>query len=202
MNLTKICGFKRKKAQHIVELVLLAPFIMFFIGIVYQIAITIHTNYKFNASLYEAISFMALTNKINSTKEETLQNIEKYAKILLKERHTPYENSLKTELISTGDIDFIIGFYKYTSTFKIFNHLDNFNPQAYNYLTIIPVNSAILRKNSFEIPNTFFEDEFEAKPSSSLNESEDKNMQEPQFSNNSQNNAQDHNIEIPEVEFQ
>ncbi len=176
------------------ELALLAPFIMFFIGIVYQIAITIHTNYKFNASLYEAVSFISFTNKINSTAEETVENIEKYAKILLKERHAPYENSLEVKLTNTGDIDFLIGFYRYTSTFTIFNGLDNFNPQNYNYLTIIPINSAILRKNSFEIPDAFFEDDCKIESN--------QNQDTAPLRTKTQNNTEGHHIEIPEVDLQ
>ena len=176
------------------ELALLAPFIMFFIGIVYQIAITIHTNYKFNASLYEAVSFISFTNKINSTTEETVENIEKYAKILLKERHAPYENSLEVKLTNTGDIDFLIGFYRYTSTFTIFNGLDNFNPQNYNYLTIIPINSAILRKNSFEIPDAFFEDDCKIESN--------QNQDTAPMRTKTQNNTEGHHIEIPEVDLQ
>ena len=194
MKANKICGSKLKKAQHIVELALLAPFIMFFIGIVYQIAITIHTNYKFNASLYEAVSFISFTNKINSTTEETVENIEKYAKILLKERHAPYENSLEVKLTNTGDIDFLIGFYRYTSTFTIFNGLDNFNPQNYNYLTIIPINSAILRKNSFEIPDAFFEDDCKIESN--------QNQDTAPMRTKTQNNTEGHHIESPEVDLQ
>lgn len=194
MKANKICGSKLKKAQHIVELALLAPFIMFFIGIVYQIAITIHTNYKFNASLYEAVSFISFTNKINSTAEETVENIEKYAKILLKERHAPYENSLEVKLTNTGDIDFLIGFYRYTSTFTIFNGLDNFNPQNYNYLTIIPISSAILRKNSFEIPDAFFEDDYKIESN--------QNQDTAPLRTKTQNNTEGHHIEIPEVDLQ
>ncbi len=147
----KICISKFKKAQHIVEFALIAPFIIFFLGVVLEIALIVHTNYRFNASLYEAVSFMALNNKINVEKEETVKNIKEYAKILLKHRFAPYKNSLDTELVQAGDIDFIIGKYKYTSTFTIFNYMTGFEPDSYNFLTIIPVNSAVLRKNSFDL---------------------------------------------------
>lgn len=142
---------KLKKAQHIVEFALIAPFIIFFIGIVFEIALIVHTNYRFSASLYEAVSFMALNNKINVEKKETVKNIEEYAKILLKHRFAPYKNSLETELVQAGDIDFIIGKYRYTSTFTLFNYMTGFKPDSYNFLTIIPVNSAILRRNSFDL---------------------------------------------------
>lgn len=142
---------KLKKAQHIVEFTLIAPFIIFFMGIVLEIALIVHTNYRFSASLYEAVSFMALNNKINVTKEETVENIGEYTKILLKHRFAPYKNSLDIELVQAGDIDFIIGKYRYTSTFTLFNYMTGFEPDSYNFLTIIPVNSAILRKNSFDL---------------------------------------------------
>jgi len=189
LNQTKICGSKFKKAQHIVELALLAPFIMFFIGIVYQIAITIHTNYKFNASLYEAVSFMALSNKIDSTKEETIDNIERYAKILLKERHAPYRDSLRVELTQVNDIDFITGLYRYTSTFTIFNNLPGFNSDDYNYITIIPVNSAILRQNSFEIQDDFFTGDYEIKPYEKPKEDEEENTEGENGNENSETGA-------------
>lgn len=219
MNLTKICGFKLKKAQHIVELALLAPFIMFFIGIVYQIAITVHTNYKFNASLYEAISFMALKNKIvkeedlNLTplelKEKTAEDIKQYAEILLGERYAPNRDSLEIKLINSGDIDLLIGLYRYTSTFKIFNGLNNFNPENYNYLTVIPVNSAILRQNSFEISDDFFETGYTLKPydNTETDENEDIEEENPENTDNSDNTAEKNetnnaeNIDIPEAQF-
>ena len=142
-----------KKAQHIVEFTLIAPFIIFFMGIVLEIALIVHTNYRFNASLYEAVSFMALNNKIEVDKEETVRNIKEYAKILLKHRFAPYKDTLETELVQAGDLDFIIGKYRYTSTFTLFNYMRGYEPDAYNFLTIIPVNSAILRKNSFDLSN-------------------------------------------------
>ncbi len=202
MNLTKICGSKLKKAQHIVELALLAPFIMFFIGIVYQIAITIQTNYKFNASLNEAISFMALKNKIVKEedaslaplelKEKTAKDIKQYAEILLGERYAPNKDSLEIKLISSGDIDLLIGLYRYTSTFKIFNGLENFNPQDYNYMAIIPVNSAILRQNSFEIPNDFFETVYIIKPYTD-NPSEDNDTEENDGTEDNENEETNEN---------
>ena len=70
---TGMCISKFKKAQHIVEFALIAPFIIFFFGVILEIALIVHTNYKFTASLYEAISFMALNNKINIEKEETVE---------------------------------------------------------------------------------------------------------------------------------
>ncbi len=219
MNLTKICGSKLKKAQHIVELALLAPFIMFFIGIVYQIAITVHTNYKFNASLHEAISFMALKNKIvkeedlNLTplelKEKTAEDIKQYAEILLGERYAPNKDSLEIKLINSGDIDLLIGLYRYTSTFKIFNGLNNFNPENYNYLTVIPVNSAILRQNSFEIPDDFFETNYTLKPYDNIETDENEDTEkEPAENTDKTDNAPEENetnsaenIDIPEVQF-
>lgn len=223
MNLTKICGFKLKKAQHIVELALLAPFIMFFIGVVYQIAITVHTNYKFNASLHETISFMALKNKIAKEedltltplelKEKTAEDIKQYAEILLGERYAPNKDSLEIKLVNSGDIDLLIGLYRYTSTFKIFNGLENFNPVDYNYMTIIPVNSAILRQNSFEIPDEFFETNYIAKPyenssDDNKNTKDEENTSEDADNEEASENKPEEtetsgtdNIEIPEVQF-
>lgn len=232
MKSTKICGFKLKKAQHIVELALLAPFIMLFVGIVYQIAITIHTNYKFNSSLYEAISFIALTNKIVpesdlnenpvELKNETVRDIQRYAQILLQERHAPYKNSLELKLVNSGDVDFLIGMYRYTSTFKIFNGIEDFNPENYNYLTVIPVNSAILKRNSYNISDDFFENAYEIAPykeeteeegegeeteaggeNGEENTNETEEAQEPDevVETNTSNTLHSNNIEIPEVQF-
>ena len=152
-----MCISKFKKAQHIVEFALIAPFIIFFFGVILEIALIVHTNYKFTASLYEAISFMALNNKINIEKEETVENIKEYAKILLKHRFAPYKDSLDIELVQAGDVDFLIGKYRYTSTFTIFNNMAGFEPDSYNFLSVIPVNSAILRKNSFDLSDETLE---------------------------------------------
>ena len=154
---TGMCISKFKKAQHIVEFALIAPFIIFFFGVILEIALIVHTNYKFTASLYEAISFMALNNKINIEKEETVENIKEYAKILLKHRFAPYKDSLDIELVQAGDVDFLIGKYRYTSTFTIFNNMAGFEPDSYNFLSVIPVNSAILRKNSFDLSDETLE---------------------------------------------
>ena len=59
--------------------------------------------------------------------------------------------------MQAGDIDFIIGKYRYTSTFTLFNYMTGFEPDSYNFLTIIPVNSAILRKNSFDLSDETIE---------------------------------------------
>ena len=154
---TGMWRYKFKKAQHIVEFALIAPFIIFFFGVILEIALIVHTNYKFTASLYEAISFMALNNKINIEKEETVENIKEYAKILLKHRFAPYKDSLDIELVQAGDVDFLIGKYRYTSTFTIFNNMAGFEPDSYNFLSVIPVNSAILRKNSFDLSDETLE---------------------------------------------
>lgn len=148
---------KLKKAQHIVEFTLIAPFIIFFIGVVFEIALIVHTNYRFNASLYEAASLLALNNKINVEKEDTIENIKEYTRILLEHRFAPYRNSLNAELVQAGDIDFIIGEYRYTSTFTLFNYMTGYEPDSYNFLTIIPVNSAVLRKNSFDLSDETLE---------------------------------------------
>jgi len=148
---------KLKKAQHIVEFTLIAPFIIFFIGVVFEIALIVHTNYRFNASLYEAVSLLALNNKINVEKEDTIENIKEYTRILLEHRFAPYRNSLNAELVQAGDVDFIIGEYRYTSTFTLFNYMTSYEPDSYNFLTIIPVNSAVLRKNSFDLSDEILE---------------------------------------------
>lgn len=148
---------KLKKAQHIVEFTLIAPFIIFFIGVVFEIALIVHTNYRFNASLYEAVSLLALNNKINVEKEDTIENIKEYTRILLEHRFAPYRNSLNAELVQAGDVDFIIGEYRYTSTFTLFNYMTGYEPDSYNFLTIIPVNSAVLRKNSFDLSDETLE---------------------------------------------
>ncbi len=183
---------KHKKAQHIIELALLAPFIIFFIGIVAEIAIIINANYKFNSSLYEAINLMALTNKINIEKEETVKNIKEYAKILLKQRRVPYVNSLELKLTETDNIDFLIGTYQYRATFTPFNSKGEFTPDYYGFLTIIPVNSAILRKNSFNIPNTFFDTPLQVKSLSDNSE----NTQETDNGNDNDYNVQDFEVEL------
>lgn len=167
---TRMCISKFKKAQHIVEFALIAPFIIFFFGVVLEIALIVHTNYKFNASLYEAASFMALNNKINVEKEETVENIKEYTKILLKHRFAPYKDSLDIELVQAEDVDFLIGKYKYTSTFTIFNNVTSFEPGSYNFLSIIPVNSSILRKNSFDLPDETLEKMMQSYYSSSSSE--------------------------------
>jgi len=146
-----ICKTKLKKAQHIVELALFAPFVIFFIGILTEIAIVINTNYKFNSALYEAVSHFALNNKFNADKEETVESIKEYSKFLLNMRSAPYQNSLKIDLTQTDDLDFLIGRYRYTSVFTLLNSVTEITPEGYNYMTIIPVNSAILRRNSFDI---------------------------------------------------
>ncbi len=179
---TKYVVFKLKKAQHIVELALIAPFIMFFIGIAYQLTVIIQTHYKFNASLYEAVSFMASKNKIvketelglteEQLKQKTVNNIRQYAQILLNERRAG-GNSLNIKLLNTGDIDFLIGTYKFTSTFSLLQNMANPNPESFNYLSIIPVNSAVLKKNSFEIQNEFFDNEYELVPQNILSEDEE-----------------------------
>ena len=142
------------------ELALLAPFIIIFIGFAAEIAMVINANYKFNSSVYESISLMALANKINIEKEDTVSDIKEYTRMLLKEKRAPYAGSLEIGLVETDDIDFLIGTYKYKSTFTIFNAVKDFTLSTYNFLTVIPLNSAILRKNSFNIDDDFFKNGF------------------------------------------
>lgn len=156
----KCCSSKFKKAQHLVELALIAPFVIIFIGLISEIAVVVHTNYKFNSSIYEAISSVSVINKINTEKEETIDTIEEITKILLKGRMAPYKDSVKIKLVETKDIDFLIGEYTYTSTFTILNSFKDFTPSSYKFLTVIPVNSSILRNNSFNIKDEFFENDF------------------------------------------
>ena len=59
--------------------------------------------------------------------------------------------------MQAGDVDFLIGKYRYTSTFTIFNNMAGFEPDSYNFLSVIPVNSAILRKNSFDLSDETLE---------------------------------------------
>lgn len=156
----KCCSSKFKKAQHLVEMALITPFVIIFIGLITEIAVVVHTNYKFNSSIYEAISSTALINKINTTKEETIETIEEITKIFLRGRLAPYKDSVKVKLVETGNIDLIIGEYTYTSTFTVLNSFKDFTPSSYKFLTVIPVNSAILRNNSFDIKDDLFENGF------------------------------------------
>ena len=186
-----------KKAQHIMELSLLAPFVIILIGIIIEIAIVVHTNYKFNSALYEAISLTALTDKINTTKEESINDAKEYAKILLNQRLAPYSDTLDIKLVETGDLDFLIGTYKYTSTFTLLNIFKDFTLGAYNFSTIIPINSAVLRRNSFDIPDAFFTENIIeiAKPKDS-NDSTENNTDE---SLPEDKNSETFDIEIPEA---
>lgn len=173
----KCCSSKFKKAQHLVELALIAPFVIIFIGLISEIAVVVHTNYKFNASIYEAVSSTALINKINTEKSETIKTIEEITKILLKGRMAPYKDSVKIKLVESENIDFLIGEYTYTSTFTILNTFKDFTPSSYKFLTVIPVNNAILRNNSFDIKDEFFENDF-YKKNETLPEIEDENKPE------------------------
>ncbi len=189
-----------KKAQHTIELTLIIPFIILFIGIIFEIALVIHTNYKFNSALYEAISLMALTDKINTSKEESVNNTKEYAKILLNQRLAPYSNSLDVKLIETGDLDFLIGTYKYTSTFTILNTFREFTIGTYDFLTIIPINSAVFRKNSYNIENSFFEDgtiEIKKQPQNPDESVEDSGTEDSATKKDSES----FDVEIPEADI-
>lgn len=170
-----------KKAQHIVEIVLIAPFIILIIGIIAEFAIIINTNYKFNSAVYKAINFNALQDKIDIPKEQTLENIKETAKIFLGQSSAPYKNSIQIKIIETDDIDFLIAAYKYTSIFTILNPKGS----TYNFSTVIPLNSAILKKNSFNIENDFFETDFEKINLENTDITESESEAEPESSTHS-----------------
>lgn len=202
MQINLIKGIGRfKPAQHIVELALLAPFIIIFIGFAAEIAMVINANYKFNSSVYESISLMALTNKINVEKEDTVSNIKEYTRMLLKQKHAPYAGSLEIDLVQTDDIDFLIGTYKYKSTFTIFNAVKDFTLSTYNFLTVIPLNSAILRKNSFDIDDDFFKNGFRVvNPKEEISPTEPDEEISPDENNEGETRETDENISAGTLE--
>lgn len=145
-------GFsKQSKAQHIVELALFVPFVIIFIGAVTDIAFAINSNYKFNSSLYEAVNLMAVQNKHNVEEDETVNNIREYTQILMHERHTPYFNNVEVRLVQAGNLAFLVGEYTFTAGFTLLNTFYDFIPSGYNFTTVIPINSAVIKNNPYNI---------------------------------------------------
>lgn len=142
--------FKTKKAQQLVEFLLIAPFLIILLGIVTEFAYALNVNMtlsnglkKVTASIYSQIKPNMSASQINSLVKSDLLDY-------LKSNNVPTEseNNLTVNYSLSGESAIFISTYRYYSAFTLPNVFFKILPEQFNFLATSSVPAAFLQGNS------------------------------------------------------
>lgn len=134
-----------KKAQQIIEFLLITPFIIAILGIMSELAyafninMTLQKGTEFAAG--EVYLYPAQTN-IESIIQESLKNY-------LDEHYVPYSDTVDVQIVTTGQNSIVLSSYSYKSAFTLPNMFVKIIPEEFSFSGIATVNNSYVRQNNF-----------------------------------------------------
>lgn len=148
-------GYKRSKAQYLVEFVLFFPFLIATIGVLTEIAYGLNNGIEANAALNRAVAITSSTlrDETNSDSNIIKEEIQQKAKEILIARKVPFSDSFEVEVLEVDDFFVAIGKYTYTYTFKLVNTFFQAIPDEFHFTSVALVNKAHLKPNNFTLEN-------------------------------------------------
>jgi hypothetical protein len=135
---------KKYKAQHIIEFVILFPFLIALFVLCMQLGNALALNFKFVNVLNQTINKVAFTSP---TKAE----IEQLVREKLSLSKFPDADNVSVEIVKVNEMDVIIGKYQYKTPLYSAKAIFESTPQDFISSAIIPVNEAILRDNTYNM---------------------------------------------------
>ena len=149
----KAFGFKRSKAQHLVELVLFFPFLVGIIGILTEIGYGLSTSIELNSALNNAVSIVSTKQRWADNADAGTVEDEIYDTTykILRARKIPYIDTLKVETLETQGFYVNIASYDYTYAFKLVNLFFNAIPEKFHFKSIVVSNKSLFLPNNYNI---------------------------------------------------
>lgn len=142
---------KKRKAQQIVEFILVAPFLIIFLGILTEYAYALSINMTLSSTLKDATTniYREISPSLN---EEKIVEIVKTKYIeSLKNNNIPTkeENNITLSCVTSGKTTVFMGTYTYYSAFTLPNVFFHFLPEKFNFFVTAAVPSAYLKSNVY-----------------------------------------------------
>ncbi len=142
---------KRRKAQQIVEFILVAPFLIIFLGILTEYAYALSVNMTLTSTLKDATTNIYREISPSLTEDKILEIVKtKYIKSLENNNiPTKDENNITLTCVTSGKTTVFMGTYTYYSAFTLPNVFFHFLPEKFNFFVTAAVPSAYLKSNVY-----------------------------------------------------
>lgn len=146
----KNCNSK-KPAQQLVEFLLVAPFLIIFLGILTEYAYALNINLTLGQSLKTATTSIYHQIKPNMSDGDILTLVQSELKNYLKANNVPVtsENNLNVTSSESGSTSTFTATYTYTPAFTLPNIYFRFMPSKFNFTASAAVPSAFLQSNNY-----------------------------------------------------
>lgn len=142
---------KRRKAQQIVEFILVAPFLIIFLGILTEYAYALSVNMTLTSTLKDATT--SIYKDISPSLDESkILDIVKTKYIQSLENNnvpTKDENNITLTCVTSGKTTVFMSTYTYYSAFTLPNVFFHFLPEKFNFFVTAAVPSAYLKSNAY-----------------------------------------------------
>lgn len=146
----KFFKFKQKKAQQLVEFMLVAPFIIIILGILLEYAYALNINYTLSNGLKNVTTSLYGNIKPNQSSNGIDTDLQNLLLIYFNQNNIPAKtvNSLDVNHVTIGDTTVFIATYKYFPAFTLPNIYFHFLPEEFNFTATSAVPTAFLNSNS------------------------------------------------------
>lgn len=142
----------RKKAQHLVELMLFFPFFCAILGMLLDFSMSLYSNYRFSLALQEVVTHAWADRKLGSS-EDMRELIEKRLAEQMQKKHIAYSSNVVVAIPAIiEDTSIIVGTYEYTPVFTLLHAIIPGMPKRFSFRTVIPINASILKQNFYALP--------------------------------------------------
>ena len=143
---------KKRKAQQIVEFILVAPFLIIFLGILTEYAYALSINMTLSSTLKDATTNIYREISPSLTEDKILEIVKTKYIDSLKNNNIPTkdENNITLTCVSAGKTTVFMGTYTYYSAFTLPNVFFHFLPEKFNFFVTASVPSAYLESNVYD----------------------------------------------------
>lgn len=139
-----------KKAQQIIEFLLITPFIIAILGIMTELAYAFNINMTLQKATEYAAGEAYLYPGEFSLETKIKNSLIKY----LDEHYVPYTDSINIQIVKTGQNAVVLSSYTYKSAFILPNMFVKIIPEEFNFSGIASLSNAYVKEGKFELDDS------------------------------------------------
>jgi len=139
-----------KKAQQIIEFLLIMPFVIAILGIMSEFAYA----FNINMTLQKACEYASSQAYLYPADDELEAKITQTLKEYLDEHYVPYIDTVKVEIVKVDKSAIVTASYTYTSAFTLPNIFVNVIPEEFNFSAMAALPGAYVNEGKFELSDS------------------------------------------------
>lgn len=142
---------RKKKAQQLVEFLLVAPLLIIFLGIVTEYAYALNINMTLTKALKTVTAELYSEIKPSMTKDDITDLVNTNLNHYLDDNNVPInsENKINAGYVECGTTAIFMARYTYITAFTLPNVFFKFLPDQFDFLATAAVPSALLAQNNY-----------------------------------------------------